>query len=160
MSDDETTGIKIAKIETALESVQATLLILSRQWETITSGNQETQKLFGRLEQLLNTQEAKNIQIQADLAKHERENDRCLDQLQEKVADLEINSAKEKATIYGVISGVRRTYAAICICMGIIMSLLTYIFNEKFDTVRDLQRQIVVLQIAARVPQPDRGKEH
>ena len=159
MPDDESPIVKIAKIETSLEAVQFSLQALTRQWEMLNSGTQETQKLFGRLEQLLLAQEVKNSQFQGEFNRHEQECQRTEATLREQINKLQIDAATEKATIYGVISGVRRTYAVISICIGIIMSLLTFIFNEKFVVVQELQRQVIALQIATKMVVADKGKE-
>lgn len=159
MPDEESTIIKIAKIETSLEAVQLSLQALTRQWEMLNHGTQETQKLFGRLEQLLITQEAKTNQFQNEFNKHEQDCQRTESTLREQINQLQINAATEKATVYGVISGVRRTYAVISVCLGIIISLLTFIFIEKFAAVQELQRQVVAMQIAAKATIADKGKE-
>lgn len=159
MSDATEPIVKIAKIETALESVQQSLQALTRQWEMLNTGTLETQKLFGRLEQLLVAQETRNSQIQNDFNKHEQDCLITVSKFRDEINTIQITAATEKATMYGVISGVRRTYAVISVCMGIIISLLTYIFNEKFDAVRDLQRQVVTLQIEAKHALPEKGKD-
>lgn len=161
MNDEsESTAVKIAKIETSLEAVQTTLQTLTRQCEMLNMGNQETQKLFGRLEQLLSSQETKNSQIQSAFNQHEQENAAEILAIRDKLSRIEIAMAQDKATVYGVISGVRRTHAVVSGCIAIIVTLLSFIFTEKFDMVRDMQHQIgtVAMQISNHIA-AEKGKE-